>query len=234
MHIIYEQIIKNTVVFCFISAIIWFQSCKTTGDNEGLIEYTIEFNEEERKTNEIIDLLPNTMKYYFKNNSTLSEISYMGVFRAAYMSNYEHKTNTVLFYFMPNKYYCETKFGEETLGYDPMPGIHLHETGETKDIKGLKAYKVHVTFDDELQEPYDIWYTKDFDVHNPNWHTPYKEIQGVLLDYRIKMKGISMHMSIHKYSDETIDPSKFEPQKSYKQVNTSEMDKIFDKHLNMF
>lgn len=209
-------------------------SCSMTGQNEGVIEYDIEFNEEERKKNEIIDLLPKTMKYYFKNNSAVSEISYMGVFRTAYISNFQDKSNTILFYFMPNKYFCTTSFGEKTIGYDPMPGIKLEETGETKDIKGIKAFRVRVSFDDKSTEPFDVWYTKEFKVHNPNWHTPYKDINGVLLDYRIKMKGISMHMTVNKFTEEVVDTLKFQVQKSYKKVHQNEMDKIFDKHLNMF
>ena len=221
-------------VCIFIYILNLLHACSIAGENEGIIEYDIEFNEEERKKNEIIDLLPKTMKYYFKNKSAVSEISYMGVFRTAYISNFQDKTNTILFYFMPNKYYCTTNFGEKTIGYDPMPGIQLEETGETKDIKGIKAYRVRVTFEDKSQEPYDVWYTKDFKVHNPNWHTPYKEINGVLLDYRIKMKGISMHMTLNKFSEEVVDTAKFQTQKSYKKVSPKEMDEIFDKHLNMF
>ncbi|OQB00085.1 MAG: hypothetical protein BWY22_00009 [Bacteroidetes bacterium ADurb.Bin217] len=230
-----KKIIFTVLKLCVVLYMLnLLHSCSISGENEGVIEYDIEFNEEERKKNEIIDLLPKTMKYYFKNNSAISEISYMGVFRTAYISNFDEKTNTILFYFMPNKYYCTTAFGEKTIGYDPMPGIKLEETGESKDIKGIKAYRVRVTFEDKSIDPYDVWYTKDFKVHNPNWHTPYKDINGVLLDYRIKMKGISMHMTVSSFADEAVDSAKFQIQKSYKKVNPNEMDKIFDKHLNMF
>lgn len=230
-----EQRLKHSIIKILLITLPLFItfSCKK-GSNEGTIEYNIEFNEEERKQNEIIDLLPDKMKYFFKNKSSISEISYMGVFRTAYISDFQNKTNTILFYFMPNKYYCTTSFGEQTLGYDPMPGIQLQETGESKEMNGIKAYKVHVTFKDGKTAPYDIWYTKEFKVHNPNWHTPYKEINGVLLDFRIKMKGISMHFTLNNFSEEPIDSAKFSIQKSYKKVNTKEMDKIFDEHLHMF
>ncbi len=227
---------KNTIkhiLLIFISSFILLQSC-TKGENEGTIKYDIKFNEDERKKNEIIDLLPETMKYYFKNRSSVSEISYMGVFRTAYISNVKAKTNSVLFYFMPQKYSSSTKFGEKTLGFDPMPGIIITKTKETKNIKGLKAYKAHVSFEDPTQEEYDIWYTKEFKVKDPNWHTPYREIDGVLLDYRIKMKGISMHMTINSFDDAPIDTAKFSVPDSYKKVEPEIMDTIFDYHLNMF
>jgi hypothetical protein len=231
---IHKKINSRLLNILFILLSLFMNYSCQRGKNEGTIEYDIQFNEEERKKNEIIDLLPNTMKYYFKDKSSISEISYMGVFRTAYISNFQQKTNTILFYFMPNKYYCTTNYGEKTLGYDEMPGIQLEETGESKEIKGIKAFKVHVTFKDKSIEPYDIWYTKSFKVNNPNWHTPYKEINGVLLDYRIKMKGISMHMTINNFSDLPVDTAKFAVQSSYKKVSAKEMDGIFDKHLNMF
>jgi hypothetical protein len=213
--------------------ILFSQSCKR-GENEGIITYNIEFNDQEREERPVIDMLPNTMKYYFKDKSAVSEISFMGMFRTAYISNVHEKTNSVLFYFMPKGYSSTTKFREKTLGFDPMPDIILTETKETKDILEFKAYKVHVSFNDTTKEEYDVWYTKDFDVLNPNWHTPYKELDGVLLDYRIKMKGISMHLTIDKFSDAPVDSAKFRVPESYNPVCPEEMDEIFDRHLNMF
>jgi len=208
-------------------------ACKR-GENEGTIKYDITFDEQEKKERAIIDMLPNTMNYYFKQGSSVSEISFMGMFRTAYVSSVQNQTNSVLFYFMPKGYFCSTKFGEKTLGFDPMPSIVLTHTKEKKEILGFTAHKVHVSFSDSVHEEYDVWYTKEFNIKNPNWHTPYKEIDGVLLDYRIKMKGISMHLTITSFSDLEVDSAKFAIPKSYKQVSPKEMDDIFDRHLNMF
>lgn len=220
--------------FLCISIFLLLYACKKPGENEGTIRYDIKFDEEERKERSIIDMLPNTMNYYFKNGSSVSEISFMGMFRTAYISNQQEETNSVLFYFMPKGYYSSTKFGEKTIGFDPMPGIILTKTEETKYILGFKAYKVHVSFEDPTKESFDIWYTYDFNIPNPNWHTPYKDIEGVLLDYRIQMKGISMHMTINSFSDIEVDTSRFVIPRTYNRVTPDEMDEIFDRHLLMF
>lgn len=220
-------------VFVVFFLLLVLYACKR-GEHEGTIKYDIVFDEQEKKERAIIDLLPNTMNYCFKQGSSMSEISFMGMFRTAYISNVQNQTNNVLFYFMPKGYFCSTQFGEKTIGFDPMPSIVLTHTKETKEILGLTAHKVHVSFSDSSQEEYDVWYTNDFAVENPNWHTPYKDIDGVLLDYRIKMKGISMHLTIASFSDLAIDTTKFSIPKSYTQVSPDEMDDIFDRHLNMF
>ena len=221
-----------TVTLAFIVTLLFCVSCKR-GNNEGTLTYKIEFNEMEKSERAIIGLLPETLKYYYKNASSSMEISAFGMFRCAYISNVKNKTNSVLFYFMPKKYACEAKFGEKMIGFDPMPGIILTPTKEEKEILGLTAHKVHVSFKDKDKEEYDIWYTKDLKIHNPNWHTPYKSIDGVLLDYRIALKDISMHITLDEISELEVDSTKFILPKDFNRVEVDSMNAIFDEYLKM-
>lgn len=224
LNIIVCALTLCSMLFCF--------SCKK-GQNEGTITYKIEFNEDEKAERSIIGLLPETMKYYYKDRCSSMEISAYGMFRTAYISNVKDKLNSVVFYFMPKKYACSAKFGEKMIGFDPMPGIILTPTKEKKELFGLTAEKIHVSFHDTSKEEYDIWYTKDLKVHNPNWHTPYKDVDGVLLDYRIALKDISMHISISDISDNVVDTSKFVVPKDFKMVEVDSMNAIFDEYLKM-
>ena len=223
-HIFKALIIAAIPLLCF--------SCRK-GNNEGTLTYKIEFNEQEKAERSIIGLLPETMKYYYQDKNSTMEISAFGMFRTAYVSNFRNKTNSVLFYFMPKKYTCGAKFGERMIGFDPMPGIILTHTKEEKEILGLTAHKVHVSFEDATKEEYDIWYTKDIKVHEPNWHTPYKEIDGVLLDYRIALKDISMHISLSDISDSPVDSAKFLIPNDFVKVDVDSMNAIFDEYLKM-
>jgi len=223
---------SNYIYLIIISSILGLLSC-SHGQNEGRIKYNIEFNEKEKEEREIISMLPETMNYYFKDKSSVSEISFMGMFKTAYISNATTKTNSVIFHFIDHNYSSTTPFGEKTLGFDPMPGIILEKTSDSKMIDSLEAYRVHVRFENPSIEEYDIWYTKDIKVKDPNWHTPYKEIDGILLDYRIKMKGISMHLTYDSFDNTAVDSSKFEVPKSYKVVTPAQMDSVFDSQLNM-
>lgn len=219
-------------VLLVVTLVLLYSSCKK-GNNEGTLTYKIEFNEQEKAERSIIGLLPETMKYYFKDKSSTMEISAFGMFRTAYVSNFQQKRNSVLFYFMPKKYTCGAKFGERMIGFDPMPGIILTPTKDEKEMFGLKAHRVHVSFEDTTKEEYDIWYTKDIKVHRPNWHMPYKEIDGVLLDYRIALKDISMHIVLNEISEAPVDISKFTIPKDFQVVEVDSMNAIFDEYLKM-
>ncbi|MCQ2607389.1 MAG: hypothetical protein MJ197_01710 [Bacteroidales bacterium] len=223
---------KSTIFLAIAILLCLCSSCKK-GSNEGTLTYNIEFNEQEKAERSIIGLLPDKMKYYFKHGSSSMEISAMGMFRTAYISNVQSKTNSVLFYLMPNKFTCKAKFGEHMIGFDPMPGIILTPTEEQKDTLGLTIHKVHVSFEDTTKEEYDIWYTKDLQVTNPNWHTPYKDIDGVLIDYRIALKDISMHITLDNISEMVVDSAKFIVPKDFKLVEVDSMNAIFDEYLKM-
>lgn len=224
-HFIWVLTIAIVLLFCC-------SSCKKA-NNEGTLTYKIEFNEQEKAERSIIELLPETMKYYYKNRSSSMEISAFGMFRAAYISNFKEKTNSVLFYFMPKKFACTAQYKERMIGFDPMEGMIMTPTKEEKDIMGLKAHKVHISFQDPTKEEYDVWYTKDIKVHNPNWHTPYNTIDGVLLDYRIALKEISMHLTLSGISDAPIDSTKLTVPDDFKKVPIDTMNAIFDEYLNM-
>ncbi len=230
------MIVKKALKICVcalaICSMLLCFSCKK-GQNEGTITYKIEFSEEEKAERSIISLLPETMKYYYKDNSSSMEISAYGFFRTAYISNVKEKLNSVVFYCMPKKFACSAKFGEKMIGFDPMQGIILTPTEEKKEIFGLTAEKIHVSFQDTTKEEYDIWYTKDLKVHNPNWHTPYRDVDGVLLDYRIALKDISMHIAISEISDKVVDSAKFIVPKDFKMVEVDTMNAIFDEYLKM-
>lgn len=207
-------------------------SCKK-GHEEGTLTYNIEFNEQEKAERSIIELLPETIKYYYKDRSFSMEISAFGMFRAAFISNFKQKANSVLFYFMPKKYACSAHYKERMIGFDPMEGMIMTPTKDEKEIMGLKAHKVHISFQDETKEEYDIWYTKELKINDPNWHTPYKNIDGVLLDYRIALKDISMHLTLSEISDAPIDSTKLTVPNDFKRVPVDTMNAIFDEYLNM-
>lgn len=200
-------------------------SCKEAGVNEGVLKYHIEYDEEEKKTNAVINLLPTQMSYYFKEGSSKSMMTFMGFFLAAYISNVDKKENLILFKLMNNKYSCTTPFGVETIGFDDFPSMVLQETKEKKNILGLKTRKVKVSFKDNMMEPFDMYYTTDIKVENPNWNNPYREIQGVPLDFRLKLMGISMHLTLKEIKNEPVNFDEFEVPEGYEAIAPEELDK---------
>ncbi|MBK8806904.1 MAG: hypothetical protein IPO21_09755 [Bacteroidales bacterium] len=215
---------KQIIIKYFILlALVQFTGCMSSGEDEGVLKYQIEYDEEEKKNNSVISLLPNTMSYYFKDGSSKSMMSFIGFFLAAYISNSETKENTILFKLMNEKYYCSTKHGEPTIGFDEFPNMVLEETKETKEIMGLKAKKVHVTFKDNSLAPFDLFYTTDLNVENPNWNNPYRDIKGVPLDFRVKLMGISMHITLREVKFEEVKFEEFSIPEGYNKTTPEEL-----------
>lgn len=214
----------KAITYFFVFSLV-LVGCAKDGVNEGVIKYDITFNEEEKKTNNVIGLLPTEMEQMFKNGNSKCRIEgFMGMFLTALISNTESKSNSYVFKVMTEKYYCSTKFGEPTLGFDPVTGMHLKRTSERKEIAGYKAYKVKVTFDDPSIEPYDIYYTDEIKIYNPNWSNPYSEIQGVLLEFRVKMKGITMILKAKEVVKKEIPATEFNIPDGFKKVKPVELD----------
>jgi len=211
-------------LFCLL-IILW--GCKGGGMNEGVVKYSITYLDSEKKINPIISLLPTDMEQTFKDGSSKMEIQgFMGMFRIALVSNLKDKTNSYVFKIMADKNYCQTKFGEKTLGFDPFAGIHLKKTNVQKEIAGLKARKVKVTFDDPKIEPYDIYFTDEIKIENPNWSNPYSEIPFLLMEFRVKMKNITMIIKANEVVKKTVDDNEFTVDKSYKHVTPHILDSI--------
>lgn len=207
--------------------------CGKGGVNEGLIKYDITFNNEEKKTNSVIELLPTEMEQLFKDGSSKCKIEgFMGMFLTAMISNTKTTTNSYIFKVMADKNYCQTKVGQPTLGFDPMPGMHLKKTLQKKEIAGYKAKKVIVTFDDPKIPSFDVYYTEEINIENPNWSNPYSKINGVLLEFRVKMKGITMIIKAKEVINKEIQDSEFDIPEGFKKVSPITLDSIIIKIMN--
>ena len=224
------NILKSTY---FLLLILLLFGCGRAGMNEGQIKYDVTFNEEEMKANSVIELLPTEMIQVFKKGSSKCKLEgFMGMFLTAMISNTKTKTNSYVFKVLGNKNYCQTAFGDKMLGFDSMPGIHLKKTLEKKEIAGYKAKKVKVTFDDPKIKPFDIYYTDEINIENPNRGNPYSEINGVLLEFRVKMKGITMNIKAKEIVNKPIKDSEFEVAEGFKKVSPPVLDSIILQIMN--
>jgi hypothetical protein len=126
---------------------------------------------------------------------------------------------------MGDKKYCSAKIGEPMLGFDEMPNITITETGETSVIAGLPAKKARVDFADKTMESFDIYYTETIKIKNANWHTPYKAFDKVLLDFKVKFKGISMHIKAKDFVSKEIGEEEFAVPEGFSKVTTKDLDR---------
>ena len=196
---------------------------KSTKD-EGIIEFDTKAVDEKHP---LYGFAPATATLKFKGDKFLIEMSTMGMFNTSIIGNNQTKTLAQTIKFMNVKQACiET---EQDLIVDNQDyELKIEEIDETKEIIGLKCYKLKVTKVNEPNVKFDAWYTKDLGMANSNALTPYAKVKGVLIDYRIKKMGMEMHFKAKSYQHVEVPDNVFEVPASMKIVSKEEMAKFFE------
>lgn len=225
--------INHLVIFLSIVLLTFTSACKSPGVDEGILVYGITYVEAEKASKPVIDLLPDEMRQIFKDSSSKSMIEgFMGMFLTAYISNQEKKSNSLIFKVFADKHYCETAFDESALGFDPVEGVRVELMDDETELLGLNVSKARIFSHDSSFNDFEILYTKDIAIANPNWNNPYKEIDGVLLDFRVKMKGITMFIKLKEVLNQEVDPVEFVVPEGYKKVIPDSLNAIIENLMN--
>jgi hypothetical protein len=216
-----------SVVFVFV-----FSSCRELTDekyiSEGIIEFKIVYPQSDDNSL-LVGLLPDKLQVKFKDDKVALDMTGgMGMFRIILVSNPETHTATQMVKMLNKKFAIEYSKEEVDLLFSNQFEINTIEynTGQDSVIAGYLCKKatVHCKIP---KKSYDIYFTEDMNIKNPNWANPYKEIEGMLLDYPIKMYNIEMHLTNPVVIKESIDDSLFVLPKDYKLITKEEMDNLF-------
>ncbi|MCA6435334.1 MAG: hypothetical protein IM600_07595 [Bacteroidetes bacterium] len=202
-------------------------SCKNVGlgnKNEGEIIFDTKGVDE---THPLYGLAPSSATLKFKEDKFVIEMSTMGMFNTAIIGDNQTKTLSQTVKFMDINQACiETE--KEILENNNSYQLKIEETKETKKIAGIKCYKLKVTKVSEPNVSFDAWYTKELGKEDCNALTPYNQVKGMLLDYRIKKMGLEMHFSAKKINNIEIDDNVFEIPDKMKIVSGADMKRFFD------
>lgn len=220
------SILKYSAVFAVIISL--FSSCGTGGEagknSEGIIEFDTKAVDE---THPLYGFAPSNATLKFNGPKFVIEMSTMGLFNTAIIGDIKTKTLIQTIKFMNIKQACiehEQDLIEDNQSYR----INIVETKETKEIAGLKCYKLLVNKVDDPSVKFDAWYTKELGLEDCNALTPYASVKGMLMDYRIKKMGMEMHFKAKSYDKVKVAESEFEVPASMKIVSKEEMTKFFE------
>lgn len=215
--------------FLFLLFLLSFHSCKNfTGGalSEGEIIYTVTYPG--TQNNMMVNLFPSEMKMKFKNGKVLSDFSTsMGLFSASGISDPEKKTFTQLVKVLNDKKGIVFKKKEVDQLIAEEPKINIEFLPETKMILGYKCKKAHISFVDDKKEGFDLFYTNEIHVPKANWWTPFREIDGVILEYRVSRYNIDMKLVAKEVIEKEIEDEIFNFPKDYKMVSRAEIDEVF-------
>ena len=193
--------------------------------SEGVIDYKTEVI---NTSHPLASFAPSTATAKIKENKWILEMSAMGFFNVYFSCDINKGTLTEMIKYLDIKNACvenDSMLKEENNNYL----LTFKETKETKMIAGFKCKKVIATKVSAPATTFEVYYTPDIGVENSNALTPYKELKGMLMDYRIVRLGIEMHFIATGAKKDEIKDSDFEIPSNFKIFTRKEFDAEFDR-----
>lgn len=233
------KIVLKFIVLIGITTAFLAQSCaeekKFTKDiSQGIIEYEVTYPDLD--SNDImLEMLPDKMVMTFKNDKFKSNMSAgAGLIEMGIMTDATTRTMYNLVKIFGDRYVLELSGDDVKQMTDVLPPFQLKNLDEEMVIAEAACEKVLLDFGISKSESYIFFYTRDIKLKDPNWYTPYNEIEGVLLDYRIENYNMHMRLKATKIIAQEIDDSEFVIDDSYETLTKEEFDKIVVQNMTAF
>ena len=217
---------RNTLLFMIIIGICSCKNIKRDAIKEGIIEYNVHYLNKEKESLYSF-FLPKKMIIKFKKDKTKSELNgFSGNFYFSLIANSRTDSAIALFKIMNHDYYyVETQAGPSEL-FGNLPGMKINYTNDLCSIAGYECVTAEIESMLDSFPPFDICYTKNINIHNPNKKNPFHEINGVLLDFSVNLYNMDMRFVADKILDTTISDSEFFVPEGFKRINKTNVDQI--------
>jgi hypothetical protein len=225
---------RSGIIVVIVIAVLGY-SCRQKGSkniDEGEIHYTIEY----LGSSSIMprEVMPRNLVVSFKDDKILFDISApFGNSGILNLSNPEKGIFDTYISLLSWKYYYAAKEGESYPGFEAMAGIEIKKTSRTSIICGFNCKSAVVSFPDNPERLFEIWYTNEIKVKNPNAATPYSEIDGVLMKFFFLMGPMEMHFEAETVYKKDLPDKTFERREKFSRVSREDIDNFIEKMINL-
>jgi hypothetical protein len=200
----------------------------STDGESGQIRFAITY-EQDRVGGYSTTVLPKEMVMAYSGDMVRNTIEGgLGFFQLVHVSDLRYDQHTTWLRFIDKKYIYEGERKETPCCFGMLAGMQLDFTDESKEIAGLPCKKVVASFPPNTLDPFDIWYTEQIELDNPNANTPFMDIPGVLLEFNTFMGNANMHVVATQYEKLKIPDKQFLPPKNHRSVSKEEMETILN------
>ena len=114
-----------------------------------------------------------------------------------------------------------------------MKGIVIRKTTKTSVICGFNCKNAEVTFPADREKVYEIWYTNEINVNNPNAATPFSQIDGVLMSFFFFLGPAELQFDAETVYKKEIPDEAFERREKFLRVSREEIDKLINKMISL-
>jgi hypothetical protein len=165
---------------------------------EGKLEYKISYLNA-AADNYDPSFLPKKMVLEFNQDFCIFRIDgFMGMFRLGNITYFKNRSVKTHLKVLDKNYAFNGGRNEMMCCFDCLSGMIIDQDTTIAEIAGLKSKKVKISFKDS-NDKYDVFYTEDIMLTNPNSTNPYKKIDGVLTNFRLKMGPYLMQFTATKF-----------------------------------
>lgn len=210
-------------------------SCKEKGGkniNQGEIHYSIDYIGNFGPLPK--EALPKNLVVSFKDNKILFEmVSPFGNSGILNLSNPEKGIFDTYFSLFTIKYYYAGEPGELYPGFEAMAGMEVKKTSKTSVICGFNCKNAEVSFPSDRKKVYDIWYTNEISVKNPNAATPFNQINGVLMSFFFFLGPTELHFDAETVYKKEIPDVTFERRDKFVRVSKEDINKFIGKLISL-
>jgi len=190
--------------------------------SEGIIEYKVSFPYYDQESI-MASMLPENAKLEFKGDHFVSEISSGIAFKTTLIgNNKEHYIDQQL-QLLSKKLFTRLKERDIMVINGDLPELTLIHTDETDTIAGFICKKAIAIFDDISKPEIELYYTDRIGLTDPNWHTPFSSIEGVLLKYEVEQYNMRMRLEATSVERTKIPQDKFKVREGFEEVSPERM-----------
>jgi len=228
--------VRYTVPFyyLFLIIILGISGCKESSlksIDEGEIHYKITIHDRNAFLPD--ELMPNSMVVKFKDSKTVMEITSPIGNNGVFIITEPDKNQVQTFLRVLNmKYYWEGPADEIPPGINPMEDISIKNTSQVSSILNLKCHKAVVSIP-EKDFTYDIWYTEDLNIKHPNGSNPFKDIDGVLINFFFMMGDAVIEFEAEGLYQRPVPDKVFEKNGDFRRIDRKSMDELITSMMSL-
>jgi hypothetical protein len=178
------------------------------------------------------EVLPKNLIVSFKDDKILFEmLSPIGNSGIINLANPKEEIYDTYFSLFTIKYYYAAKKGEMYPGFEAMEGMEVRKTDKTTVICGYNCRNAEVSFPTDRSRIYDVWYTDEIDVRNPNEASPFYQIDGVMMSFFFLIGHSELRFTAETVYRKDIPDEMFERRPKYLRASREEIIKFINKML---
>jgi hypothetical protein len=210
-------------------------SCNEHGSrniNQGEIHYSINYLGNVSSMPK--EIRPKNLIVSFKNDKIVYElISPVGNSGIINISNPTKEIYDTYLSMFTIRYFYPSEPGEVHPGFEAMAGIEIKKTSKSTVICGFNCKNAEVTFPFDRRKVFNIWYTDEIKVKNPNASTPFAEVDGVLMNFFFFMGHSELQFEAENVYRKDIPDLTFERKQKFVKVSREDINKFISKMINL-